>query len=886
MATETSDAGPIKAAPAPSPGSDSQVQFNSSGLLGASSNLTFNSTGGRLTVPNASTTNFTALYASTTDLVASNSFTIGSLSGFLKATAGAVAATAVNLTSDIAGTLAVSNGGTGWANFAAGSIPYGNGSSAFATTSPGTAGYVLAFLNGVPTWTATTTYAAPLSYTGGTVSIINAGADDSTKGAASFSANDLDSSGGNISIDYANGQAADGSHKGFLTSADWTSFSGKVSTSRTLSAGSGLTGGGDLSSDRTVAIDFAHANSWTGLQSLANASSSLLSVTGTAYFGGTATSSFDSAGNLTLAGLGRWASGFLSNASSTITAGLFSANGGASTTNFTVTGSTWISGLTASSLLAIDQSGKLIASSTIGTSILTGTLGTINGANLTAGGSITVSAASSTLLANSNTWAGLNSFANASATLATLTTGWATKLNATYASSTAITAASFFGNLSGNASTATALQTARSINGIGFDGTADVTVTAASSTLLANSNTFTGANIFFSLLRMTSGLLSSASSTIGDGTLGLTVNGAATTTGRAYFAGNLGIGTTSAAATLALQGAGNTNSILQFATANSAGAPLWSITNGGSLFTGTTTAGLGSNVPLQISDPTGGGTWPRLCREGLSFFCSAWDNDNGSFNFRQTNSGFFALYNGATVSGGSVSGGTQDFIARSGMVAVGTTTDSTTNGAHFQIWGKRRFNSYFAITNADAGTAAGLTSGDVFKVSGGGLVGIATTSPATTLSVSGSGYLTGGLGVGLLNTTAGTINTTGMIKLLPPGGGELDLGIDQGAQLEMHGNGSGGRPYFDIASNAAPTMTSVSNSLRRAMCSHFLPPSRPRSSACTVPAMSASEEPIQMGRSIRSPLRITAFCLAISHRRPAIRADRSAPTRWPLPTGP
>jgi hypothetical protein len=46
-----------------------------------------------------------------------------------------------------------------------------------------------------------------------------------------------------------------------------------------------------------------------------------------------------------------------------------------------------------------------------------------------------------------------------------------------------------------------------------------------------------------------------------------------------------------------------------------------------------------------------------------------------------------------------------------------------------------------------------------FKVTGS--VGIGTTSPATNFAVNGSGYLTGGFGVGLLNTATGTLQTTG-----------------------------------------------------------------------------------------------------------------------------
>lgn len=62
------------------------------------------------------------------------------------------------------------------------------------------------------------------------ISIVDAAADGSTKGAASFTAADFNASSGNISIDYTNAQAASGSLKGFLTSADWTTFNNKQAT--------------------------------------------------------------------------------------------------------------------------------------------------------------------------------------------------------------------------------------------------------------------------------------------------------------------------------------------------------------------------------------------------------------------------------------------------------------------------------------------------------------------------------------------------------------------------------------------------------------------------------------------------------------------------------
>ena len=61
-----------------------------------------------------------------------------------------------------------------------------------------------------------------------TLSISDAAADGTTKGAATFSANDFDSSAGLISIDYTNGQAASTTNKGFLTATDWNTFNGKA----------------------------------------------------------------------------------------------------------------------------------------------------------------------------------------------------------------------------------------------------------------------------------------------------------------------------------------------------------------------------------------------------------------------------------------------------------------------------------------------------------------------------------------------------------------------------------------------------------------------------------------------------------------------------------
>lgn len=75
--------------------------------------------------------------------------------------------------------------------------------------------------------------------------------------------------------------------------------------------------------------------------------------------------------------------------------------------------------------------------------------------------------ASSTLLADNNTFSGANTFTQ-----------------------------NITGSVTGNAGTATKLQNSRTINTVAFDGTANIVITAASSTLLANNNTWSGINAF------------------------------------------------------------------------------------------------------------------------------------------------------------------------------------------------------------------------------------------------------------------------------------------------------------------------------------------------------------------------------------------------------
>ena len=94
-----------------------------------------------------------------------------------------------------------------------------------------------------------------------TLSIQNAAADGSTKGAAAFTANDFDAASGVVSIDYTNGQKASGAQPGFLSAADWTTFNNKAAAGNYIT---GLTGDGSAAGPGSVAFTLATVNSGPG----------------------------------------------------------------------------------------------------------------------------------------------------------------------------------------------------------------------------------------------------------------------------------------------------------------------------------------------------------------------------------------------------------------------------------------------------------------------------------------------------------------------------------------------------------------------------------------------------------------------------------------------
>jgi hypothetical protein len=521
--------------------------------VGAESAFTYDDATDRLTVINASTTNISASYASSTQGFF-GSLSVGSLSGILKATAGAVATALVDLAADVTGILPVANGGTGWGNVQAGGILYGNGTGALATTTQGTGGQVLAWLNGAPTWTATST----LSTITGTLAVGKGGTGQTT-----FTAGQLL---------YGNGTDA-------LSSVATSSLA--VGSSLSVSGTLGAQIGG---ANATISLNTANANTWSALQQFnAHASSTQFSSLDGIYIGrtstttiiGSATSTFGAGVQTTYLNVtGTAATSTFANGIS-LSGGCFRDASGNCLANSSIT--------TLDSLTDVDTSGVAyggliqydgaswidVATSTLGIALsdTTGTLAVNRGgtgattldnlitlgdhttgnylATLSSSGSLTIGNSGSETAAvtanlnmgNANSWTALQSFLNASSTLFS-------NVGTSYFGGTATTTIDSAGNVAvaGTLNVTGQTTLATSLTGL-LKATSGVVSTAT-----AGVDYVSGGrdwNVAFGALTPTTtlGVLVSASSTIGSGTQigGLTISGGATTTGNSLVSGSFAL---------------------------------------------------------------------------------------------------------------------------------------------------------------------------------------------------------------------------------------------------------------------------------------------------------------------------------------------------------
>lgn len=161
------------------------------------------------------------------------------------------------------GSTCIGVGGSGTVTSVDMSVPTGLSISGNPITTSGTlalsltSGYIIPLSASTTDWNTAyinriTSASSPLSISSNAISIASAAADGSTKGAASFTAADFNASSGNISLDYSNGQKATGSVPGFLSSTDWTTFNGKAASG----ANSDITGLTGLTSTSTATKGF------------------------------------------------------------------------------------------------------------------------------------------------------------------------------------------------------------------------------------------------------------------------------------------------------------------------------------------------------------------------------------------------------------------------------------------------------------------------------------------------------------------------------------------------------------------------------------------------------------------------------------------------------
>jgi hypothetical protein len=166
----------------------------------------------------------------------------------------------------------------------------------------------------------------------------------------------------------------------------------------------------------------------------------------------------------------------------------------------------------------------------------------------------------------------------------------------------------------------------------------------------------------------TIGILVSASSTVGNGTQtgGLTISGGATTTGIAYFAGNVGIGTTSPANALAVNGTGYFTG--NVALADTISSSVGSVTVGGTTFLSDYPGTLGTNGNVWVG---GAGNFSLTAQKsvGIGYQALAADTSGGTnvavgyqtMNANTTGSGntvvgYYSLHSNTVGTGNTIVG--------------------------------------------------------------------------------------------------------------------------------------------------------------------------------------------------------------------------------------
>jgi len=265
-----------------------------------------------------------------------------------------------------------------------------------------------------------------------------------------------------------------------------------------------------------------------------------------------------------------------------------------------------------------------------------------------------------------------------------------------------ITAVSFIGALTGNADTASTLQTARTINGVSFDGSTNITITAASSTILSDWNTFTGSNTFTLAINANGGInVPSGEAYVLNGANVITAD----TSNTNYFLANSG--------NVSMSGTNNVSTGYEALLANTTGY----------------NNAVHGNYALKSNTI---GNFNTANGAGALFF-----NTSGSSNTADGASALGANTIGANniavgyLSGYYIADGATANQTSSSSLYLGASTKALVDGGENEI-----VIGYDAIGNGSNSVTLGNT--DITKTILNGNVGIGTTTPANTLTVAGS----------------------------------------------------------------------------------------------------------------------------------------------------
>ncbi len=530
--------------------------------------------------------------------------------------------------------------------------------------------------------------------------------------------------------------------KGRITAASTVGITAGVSTLNYSNISSYATGGTISGTSLTLtAADGTNPGLIsTGAQTIAGAKTFSDDVTATNFLGNATTAT--TAGNITATSNTTLTS--LANLATvgTITAGTWSATeialakGGTGAT--TASGARSNLGLGAIATKSTIADADVDASAAIAFSKLNITKTNITGLGvqegLTAGSGISISAGtiSATGLTTSNL-ASNAAITNAQLANSTTTLGSTTMtLGGTVTSVTGLTSVSstgFTGALTGNASTATKLAATKNINGVAFDGSADITIAADANTL---TGTTLASNVVNSSLTsvgtITSGVWSGTAIAIAKGGTGATTKTAAfdalspmTTSGDIIYGGSSGTGTRLAK--------GTDGQLLTLASGVPAWTTLSAVTSLGTFTTTSYAAGgtiSGSTLTLSAAD----GTNPGLVSTAAQTFAGA-----------------------------------KTFTS---VLTVNPTSSSTLDGAAMSITGQSTTGStkvggVIAVTAGNGGTggnggAINLTGGTGGTNANGGDINIKGGTAGVANATGGNIKLTPG---GYSTTTSGTVSVVG-----------------------------------------------------------------------------------------------------------------------------